>query len=170
MIGLLLALALPIAADSVGPLNAETPFTRAAIAKLFPGLKVRKTTDGYEDMSWPTVSVFRGEKELLRIDSCDWTTHICRVRIFAAEALTSDGVRRGQLHKAIHRKLHFTRCFAGAEQEADLVFCASARSPFGYVFENKTNAYDEDVPIEKLASCPLLELRWSTPGTANRKH
>jgi Protein of unknown function (DUF1131) len=139
VICLLLAPALPISADSVGLLNAKTLFTRAAIAQLFPGLKVRKTSDGYEDSSWPTVSVFRGEKELLQINGCDWTAHICRVRIFATEAVTNDGTRLGQLHKAIHRKLHFTRCFAGAEQEADLVFCASAQSPFTPDAANRTH-------------------------------
>jgi hypothetical protein len=186
-----LAVATPrlvISAELVGPLSVKTPFRKAAIAQLFPGLRVRQTSDGYEDSLWPTVSVLRGDEEILQItgcdsagnvcgvssqgdpkrlqnNDCDSTSNVCRITVRGQEAVTADGVHAGDTYEKLLAERKITECSAGLEQDSCKAICRSnAIRNLVFVFTTSSKCQFESErlpPAKDLYPYRLTEIRWS---------
>jgi Protein of unknown function (DUF1131) len=165
---LLLAAAGPnlvVSAASAGPVTAQTNFDKAAVAKLFPRLRVRETTDTVADEEWATLSVFRGKEELMQISPCNAgpVSSICIIYIRSRSARTADGARIGDSYKKLAKKV--TDCGAGFEKDNGKVLCKSAKAAnVMLVFSKSPVKFEGEMPPEsELLGYKLEELRWLPP-------
>jgi hypothetical protein len=156
------AQALVVSAESVGPIVAQTQFSRPSLSGLFPRLEVRDSTDTVADEEWETLSIYRGKEEVMQISPCNGgpISNICVIYIRSRSARTSDGARIGDSYKKLLKKV--TDCGAGFEKDNGKVLCKSAAAAnVMLVFSVSPVKFEGEMPPPReLLAYKLEELRW----------
>ena len=153
-----------VSETGLGPINADTPWDRAALAGLFPDARVEPGTDNYEGEEYPVIDV-RGE------DGLDLRTTGEKGKFLSVRARggpvvgprgerIGDGWAKGGFKTA--------DCQPGVENESGKIFCRRSGQPrVAYVYETadawEEGTSDNDVPSDDFlkAKGVLTGLIWN---------
>ncbi len=159
-------IALSSSGDSLGPVDAATPFDIAALAALFPAAKIIATTESTEGENYPVLRIETAGEAAFEVRSADGTT-IHSVEILDGEAVASLGISHGATFSSVFAGTPGPACIAGMEEMSGTAACPAPSSPgVTLVFSGDWDGPDGTVPPPGiLASWEVERIIWR-PGPA----
>jgi hypothetical protein len=157
----------PVISDAgVGPIRTKTPFSVAAIQKLFPTYQVKKSVSYTEDEPYPVILISAGGKPVLIINAEEeGSRSIFSVQVVGGLYAKSSPWPIGTQFSSIYRSGTDKSCAPGEEEMAGSVICtAPGTQHIRLVFEGNWDGSDGVVPPPSyLKRYTVSQIAW-VPG------